>query len=137
MKCVTLVFTCMALLVTGCGLTKGKAIAETGIAHFHQLYNEEKYNDIWSEADTKYQSGITKDKSEEIMSAVQRKLGKVTSSSNTRWNVNTFNLTTTVMMAQKTVFEKGEGSESFTFVIKGEKAILVKYEIQSVDLIIK
>ncbi|MBN1256037.1 MAG: hypothetical protein JXA50_12240 [Deltaproteobacteria bacterium] len=71
------------------------------------------------------------------MNAVQRKLGKVTSTSNAGWRVNTFNFTTTVLMTQKTVFEQGEGTESFTFEMDGEKAVLVGWNIQSLDLITK
>jgi len=71
------------------------------------------------------------------MGAVQRKLGKVTSTSNAGWTVNSYNLTTTVLMTQKTVFEKGEGTESITFEMDGEKAVLLGYNIQSMDLITK
>ncbi|MGH7972148.1 MAG: hypothetical protein ACREIC_25825 [Limisphaerales bacterium] len=40
-------------------------------------------------------------------------------------------------MSQKTLFEKGEGTESFTFALDGTNAVLVGYNIQSMDLITK
>jgi hypothetical protein len=51
--------------------------------------------------------------------------------------VNSFNLETTVYMTQNTVFEHGQGTESFTFAMDGTNAILFGYNIQSMDLITK
>jgi hypothetical protein len=85
----------------------------------------------------KFRTASKKDKYDEFMGAVQRKLGKITSTSNAGWTVNSYNLTTTVLMTQKTVFENGEGTESFTFEMDGKKAVLLGYNIQSMDLITK
>lgn len=117
--------------------TAGKVKATASIAHFHEQYNGGKLDAIWDEAHAKFRSASTKEKYDVFLQAVQRKLGKVTSTTNVNWNVGTFNLKTTVRMAQKTVFEKGEGVESFTFEIDGENAVLVGYNIQSMDLITK
>jgi len=40
-------------------------------------------------------------------------------------------------MTQKTVFENGQSTESFTFAIDGTNAVLLGYNIQSMDLITK
>jgi hypothetical protein len=40
-------------------------------------------------------------------------------------------------MTQQTVFEHGQGTESFTFALAGTNAVLVAYNIQSMDLITK
>ena len=134
----TAVVACIALLLAGCGgLTKGKGASEAAIDHFHQLYSDGKLDDIWKEAHPKFRSASTKEKYNEFMSALQRKLGKVKSTSNEGWRVDSWNFTTTVAMSQKTVFEHGEGTESFTFQMDGDKAVLVGYNIQSMDLITK
>lgn len=134
----TLLLGCAPLFLGGCGgLVKGKAAAETAIARFHDLYSQGKLDEIWKESHPKFKSASKKEKYDEFMGAVQRKLGKVTSTSNAGWKVKSFNLTTTVLMNQKTVFEKGEGTESFTFQMDGDKAVLVGYNIQSMDLITK
>jgi len=129
---------CAAVIMTGCGgLIKAKAASEAAIHHFHQLLSDGKFEDIWEEASPKFRNASKKEKYDEFMSALQRKLGKVKSTSNVSWKVSTYNLTTTVLMTQKTVFEKGEGTESFTFEIDGDKAVLVGYNVQSMDLITK
>ena len=125
-------------LLLGCGgMTKGKPASEKAIVHFHDLYNQGKLDDIWKESDQKFRTASTKQKYDDFMGAVQRKLGKVTATSNTGWNVQTFNLKTTVYMTQQTIFENGQGTESFTFAIDGTNAVLVGYNIQSMDLITK
>jgi len=129
---------CAALLWTGCGgLIQGKAASEAAIQRFHQTYNEGRPDDIWIEAHAKFRNATTKDKYDQLMSAIQRKLGVVTSSLNSTWKVNTQNFTTSVSMVQKTVFEKGEGTEVFTFEMDDNRAVLVGYNIQSMDLVTK
>ena len=127
-----------ATALFGCGgFTNGKPAAEKAVAHFHDLYNQGKLQDIWNQADPKFRSASTQPKYDDFMGAVQRKLGKVTSTSNTGWRVQSFNLKTMVFMSQKTIFENGEGAESFTFTLDGTNALLVGYNIQSMDLITK
>jgi hypothetical protein len=81
----------LAALLTGCGgFTKGKPAAGKAIAQFHQLFNEGKLEDIWNSADPQFRAAATKPKYDEFMGAVERKLGKVTSTSNTGWRVQSF-----------------------------------------------
>lgn len=135
---ISMALVCFGLCLGGCGgLTKGKAAADAAIVRFHEQYNAGRLDAIWEGAHPKFRSASKKEKYEQLLHAVQNKLGKVTSTANVNWNVGAFNATTTVKMAQKTVFEKGEGTESFTFEMDGEKALLVGYNIQSMDLITK
>jgi hypothetical protein len=121
----------------GCGFTKDKPAAEAAIAKFHEIYNQGKLDDIWNSADPQFRTASTKQKYDEFLGAVQRKLGKATSTSNKGWNINTFNSRTTVSMVQQTAFEKGQGTESFVFSVSGTNALLLGYNIQSMDLITK
>ena len=127
-----------ATVLAGCGgFFKGKGAAETAIAHFHALYNQDDLDEIWKEAAPQFCAASTKPKYDEFMGAVERKLGKVVSSTNAGWNIKSFNLSTTIYMAQNTVFEHGQGTESFTFAMSGTNAVLLGYNIQSMDLITK
>ena len=126
------------VVMAGCGgFTKGKPAAERAITKFHESYNQGRLEEIWNGADPQFRTASSMQKYDEFMEAVRRKLGKVTSTSNSGWNLKTFNFKTTVYMAQQTVFEKGQGTESFTFALDGTNAVLVGYNIQSMDLIIK
>jgi len=125
-------------ILAGCqGLTEGKASSEKAIAHFHELYNQGNLEQIWQEADSQFRNASPRANYDELLGAEQRKLGKVVSTSNSGWNVQSFNLVTNVSMTQDTIFEHGKGTEAFTFKMDGTKAVLVGYNIQSMDLITK
>jgi hypothetical protein len=101
-------FLIIALLASGCGgMLNGKKAAEQSVANFHKLFNEGKLAEIYSAGHSKFKSATTEKQFVELMSAVQRKLGKVTQTSNAGFNVRTFNLTTTVVLNQNTTFEQG------------------------------
>ena len=127
----------IALSVSGCGMFKGKKAAEQAVADFHALYNDGKVAEIYSAGHSKFKGATTEKQFLELMGAVQRKLGKVTQTSNVGFNVRTFNLTTMVILNQNTTFEQGTGTEIFTFEMNGDKAVLVGYNINSKDLILK
>ena len=128
----------VATFAAGCGgFIKGKAAAEQGVADFHKSYNEGKFSDVYSATHPAFRGGTTEQQFLEFVGAVQRKLGKVTSTSTANFNIRSFNLKTTVVLVQNTAFEHGIGTETFTFHINGEKALLVEYNINSKDLILR
>ncbi|MEI7685076.1 MAG: hypothetical protein WCL32_08620 [Planctomycetota bacterium] len=128
----------IALFASGCGgMLKGKGAAEQSVAEFHQLYNDGKLAEIYSTGHSKLRGATTEKDFLEIVGVMQRKLGKVTQTSNAGFNVRTINFTTTVVLNQSTTFEQGAGTETFTFQMEGDKAALVSYNINSKDLILK
>jgi hypothetical protein len=127
----------LAMIMAGCtGMFKGKKAGEQAIAEFHRLYNEGKVAGIYATSDAKFKKATTEKQFLELMGAIQKKLGKVTASTNAGFNVNTFNLTTRVVLNQKTTFEQGSGTEVFTFEMNGDKAVLVGYHVNSNELIL-
>lgn len=137
-KVVYIVIAMTAFLLSGCGnMMKGTQLANAQIVIFHQQFNAQDFKTIISSADavmfqTTFKTDITK-----LLTAIHKKLGKVTASNNEGWNVNTFNFVTTVELRQNTTFERGKGEESFAFRIKDGKAYLAGYYIDSPDLIMK
>jgi len=139
MKTISLAFLLAFVAATsGCtAMFKGKQAGEQGVAEFHKLYNDGKFKEIFDASHAALKTATPETKFLEFLSAVQRKLGKVTQTANAGFNVNTFNLTTRVVLNQNTTFEQGNATEVFTFEMNGEKAVLVGYNINSTELILK
>jgi len=126
------------ILLTACGDTiKGKSVAEPEIGVFHQRLNQRQFEEIYAAAGDEFRNAAPKEKALELFSAIDRKLGPAKSWKTTGWNVNTFNFTTTVVLVEDTAFEKGQGTEKFTFKVSGDKATLAGYNISSLDMMIK
>ena len=124
------------LVLTSCGdMTKGKGLADTAIADFHKLFNEQKFKELYSSAHPDLRAAATEADFLKLLEAVHRKLGKHVRSTEAGWRVNTFNLTTTAVVTQSTEFEKGKGVETFTFVISGASCTLQGYNINSQDML--
>jgi len=120
---------------SGCGDTiKGKSIAEPQVAVFHERLDAARYEEIYTTANEAFRNSASKEKAIQLFSAIERKLGKVKSSSTKKWNTNSFNFVTRVVLVVDTQFEKGNGTETFTFVVSDEKATLMGYNINSLDM---
>ncbi|MGQ0542979.1 MAG: hypothetical protein ACT4O9_14175 [Blastocatellia bacterium] len=135
---ITIVLLFFVFLILGCTEAKNaRPAAEFAIAEFHERFNHGQIGEIYHAAHSNFKAATTEDEFNKLMNAVTRKLGKVKSTTNQNWNVKAFNLTTTIVMVQNTEFEQGKGTETFTFAIDGEKAVLLGYYINSSDLIFK
>jgi hypothetical protein len=134
MRYLILVLTsCVALC--GCGDTiKGKSVAEPQIAVFHADLNAKRFDKIYAAAGDEFRKAAPKEKVLQLFTVIEKKLGPVVSTSIKSWNVKTFNFVTTVVLVADTKFEKGSGTETFTFQVSGEKALLVGYNINSLDM---
>ena len=139
MKTLVLVcFTAILILAAGCdGMVKGKGAAEAAAGEFHRQFNEGKFTEIHAAAHAKFKAVGSEKKFVELSEAVSRKLGKVTATKTVKWNVRSLNLVTTVVMQQQTTFEHGTGLETFSFQMDGAKAVLLGYNINSNELILK
>jgi hypothetical protein len=128
----------MTAALGACGrVSQAKATGEKAVANFHAAYNQGKIGDIWKNADPRFQAATAKVKFDDLIQALQRKLGQVVSTSNTTWQVQSYNLNTSILLSQTTTFEHGQGTEAFVFALNGTNATLLKYDIQSTDLLTK
>lgn len=134
----TVLFVLLALFAHGCGrFTKGKAAAESQVTTIHQQFNEEDLEAIVAGADPAFFKTASKAETLELFEAVRTKLGKVTNTKTHGWNIHAGTGGTTVRLIQKTTFETGTGTETFTFRIKNDQAKLLGYQINSRDLILR
>jgi hypothetical protein len=130
---------CCALAV-GCSfreMASGRAEADKAVSEFHAAFNEGRFGEIYDGASDEFRKATDRKRFLDLLGAVKRKLGKVGASENKGWRVNSRNLSTYVELAQSTRFDDSEAEESFTFLVRDGKAILLRYNIQSQELILR
>jgi hypothetical protein len=126
------------LLLASCRDTvEGKSLAEPQVAAFHEQLAAKRYEEIYSGAGEEFQKAAPKEKVTELFAAINRKLGKVKSTSTKTWNVRSMNLKTMVVLVMETEFEQGQATETFTFRVSDGKAVLLGYNINSLDMMIR
>ena len=123
-------------LLQGCGsMAHAKDAATAAIGKFHADLNSAAFDAIWNDTDDTFRGVSKREQFLKILDAVHRKLGRVTQTSTTNWSVQNFNLRTVVVLVQKTQFEHGTATETFTYASHDQTVKLQGYNIQSVDLI--
>lgn len=126
------------LFAPGCGdLIASKAAAEPEVARFHERMVAREFEQIYASATDDFRKAAAKESFLALMNAIARKLGPVKSTRQVSWNARTFNFKTTAVLVYQTTFERGSGTETFTFRISDKKAELVGYNISSMDLMTK
>ena len=127
----------LALTVVSCSITKHKETAERAVAKFHQHLNAEEYAEIYKESDKLFKENVSEADGTALFGAVHAKLGNVKNATPQGWNVNATSNGTIVRLQYDVDFTEGKGTEQFGFLINGNEALLVRYDINSPLLITK
>jgi hypothetical protein len=126
------------LLLSGCSDTiNGKAIAEPEVARFHERLKTRDFEGLYESTSSEFKAAAPKTQILALFEAIDRKLGALEETKQINWNVNTYNLVTTVVLVYSTKFQDGEATETFTFRIKDNVPELLGYNISSLDMLIK
>jgi hypothetical protein len=125
----------IAVLTASCSLTKGKEQAERAVEQFHQQFNAGQYREIYQQGDAKFKEAATEAEFVQLLEAIRRKLGTVGGATQTGWRVNTTTMGTVAMVGYEVQFSEGKGNEQFSFLISGEEAKLLRYDVNSPLLI--
>lgn len=119
----------------GCGVSSSRHHAEAAIDVFHRELNAGDFDAIWNGADDRFRETATRESYDKFVGAVHRKLGRALRTSNQKWSVRNFNLETSIVLVQRTEFEYGAGTETFTFSVQGDAVRLIGYHIESNELV--
>lgn len=111
------------------------AASEKAIAAFHADANTGNFDDIYFESGDEMQNTADIADFEEFLTVVQKKLGKAGKSTQEGWRINYVNGMSMTVLNMKTIYEKGEAMETFTFKSSPKGPVLVGYNIQSNALI--
>lgn len=124
-----------AILLASCGVKQSMEDATAEIAQFHTRYGKENYKAIWASTSDEFRKITTQDQFQRLLTAIHAKLGAVKETKQQGWQANTNNGVSTVVINTGTTFEKGDGTETFTFIREGKDLKLLGYNIQSAALI--
>jgi hypothetical protein len=128
----------LVLVSMGCGdAINGKAVAEPEVIRFHEKLTARDFEAIYDSGSADFKAALPRAKAVALFEAIDRKLGPLQQSEQINWNVNTHNLTTTVVLVYSSKFKEGEATETFVFRIKDKAPELMSYNISSLDMMIK
>lgn len=106
------------------------------VPRLHELYDAENFDRIYADAHEKFRETTPKADYDKFMASVRRKLGRVKSTKREGWNVNVGTGGTRVVLTYTTEFERGKGTETFTFLNAGGHPKLLGYHINSNTLVV-
>ena len=136
----TILFTFIVALqfaVSSCSLTKGKEMGERAADQFHNQFNASQYHEIYVQSDEGFRKSTSEADTVALFEAIRRKLGTVKNAKPTAWRVNAASTGTVITLAYDVEYSEGKGTEQFAFQVRGDKALLFNYNVNSPLLITK
>ncbi|MBT0671258.1 DUF4019 domain-containing protein [Novosphingobium profundi] len=127
----------VAATLAGCNIKQSFEKADAAIGTFHADLAAGSYDRIWMTADPDLRQSSSKADFEKLLQAVHDKLGAVKETKQTGWNTNATTGGTYLTAVMQTTFEKGTGTEQFTYRKgKDDTVTLVNYAIDSRDMML-
>jgi hypothetical protein len=130
-------FALLAGASSGCGTTQDLGAAGDAVTTFHTRLDGEDYTTIYAQADPILRNTSSQKDFLDLMTAIHRKLGKVTSASRQGFFVNFTTSGTRVRLNYSTKFTGGDAEEEFVWAKNGNDFALIGYHINSMALITK
>jgi hypothetical protein len=115
----------------------GTKVAKEGVLHFRERFNHSQYHEIYIEATQNFRDSGPEAEVNAFFDKVHQKLGDEVSSGEPTYFANVSTGGTFVTLTYDTEFARGKGQERFVWRIEGQNAVLVRYDINSKDLIMK
>jgi len=118
-----------SVLLLGCSPVDIGAATGAG-KRFHDQFNQQNYAAIYQEADPKFREAVQQDALTKLLTKVHDKLGNVTDTTRTGFNVNYNVGGTTVTMTYSTKFQLGDGQEEFVWLKSNHELRLLRYNVR-------
>lgn len=120
-----------ALLLAACNPMEQLDGGEDTVAKFHEVYNSGDARALYGLTSEEFRAATTPEQMEALVATVSDKMGAVESTEREGFNINTNNGQTVTTITMKTRFEKGEGTETYTFMGTGDEMRLVGWHVDS------
>ena len=123
-----------SMLITfcvSCRTDESRTTGEKFGQHFHELFNEEQHQQIDRLFDEPYRGSVSAADNEALFAMLKQKMGDVTQSRLTDWEVNLSTFGRTVILQYTTRYANGSGDERFILGIRGQQVVLLNYDVKS------
>ena len=128
----------IVMFMAACSSSEDVNTARAAATDFHTQLDAGQFDQIWQASSDDLKQASSQKDFTDLLDAVHRKLGKVSSSDEAHWGIKMLTSGTFVDLVYKTHFEGGSAVEQFDWRIDDSgKALLVGYHINSNALIIK
>ncbi len=127
----------IAFTLTNCSAGTDLAASDTAVSTFHAQLDAQEFDAIFQSTTPQFKTSGPKGGFVGLLSAISRKLGKLTTSKRMGFNIGVVPAGRFVTVRYSSVFERGVGNETFTFQMVGEKAVLNGYNMASPALTVR
>ncbi|HVH11429.1 MAG TPA: hypothetical protein VM759_00185 [Longimicrobium sp.] len=126
-------FLVLALLsLAGCSAAGGREAAERAVQRHHELYDARRFDVMYQITDPDFKRATTDAQLAALGESLHRMLGPTSSTRLTNVHLGVTLLGgTTVALVYQTEFQHGPGTETFEFRIRGSRAQLVRWNVNS------
>lgn len=121
----------IALFLAACNPMAQLDGAEEKIERFHQVYNDGDARALYGLTSEEFRAATTPQQMDALVARVNDQMGTVKSTERIGFNINSDNGATVSTLTMTTTFEKGEGTETYTFLGTGEEMRLVAWHVDS------
>lgn len=120
-----------ALFLAACNPMAQLEQSEQLIEKWHETYNAGDARALYGQTSDEFREVTSIEQMNDLVALVSDKMGTVESTERTSFNINSNNGVTSTTVTMATVFEKGEGAETFTFQGTGDDTRLVGWNVDS------
>ena len=121
----------LAGFAAACSTPVDIGVASGAGKKFHDEYNQQKYAEMYADADAKFRAAVKPEDWTKLLTRVHDKLGNETDATRIGFNVNYNVGGSTVTMTYSTKFQLGEGTEEFVWLKSGDGVRLLHYNVRS------
>ena len=123
--------TIAAMALSACNPLENLEVAEQRVESFEQAYSSENVDRLWRMTGKQFREVTTKEEFADFNLVFNTRLGAIESSERSNFNVNTNNGVTRTVVVMDTVFEQGEGVQTYTFEGHGDDMQLLGWKVNS------
>lgn len=125
----------LAAGVAGCNAGQASELAQDGAAVFHDRYSEEEFQAIYAGGDPEMRAAMPDSQATRIFGLIHRKLGRVKSVDLQGSSTNVGTGGTRVTLVYTVQYERGQGTETLAWRVRGDSARLTGFNVNSPALL--